>query len=184
MERPRDFQIEKLSQHQLDVLALVAEHKSSKEIARELGISPDTVDQRLKRVKAITGVSGRAEAARLYRQTMQYGGDYQGEGSGNLVYQTSDLASRCRLSDEPASLGNEGRTSDEGRSLHQPNAAYSVGFVGWQSGRSWYAELLEASRKNDLTPLARTLCIGVTAFFFLLSAAAAIVLGEALSRFF
>ena len=55
-----------LSKGQLQVLALVAQYKSSKEIARTLGISPNTVDQRLKRVQLILGVSGRFEAARLY----------------------------------------------------------------------------------------------------------------------
>jgi DNA-binding CsgD family transcriptional regulator len=180
----QNFSIAKLSQHHLEVLALVAEHKSSKEIARQLGISPDTVDQRLKRVKALTGVSGRAEAARLYRQTIQIGGNCGADIYGELVYQTPDLAGVGQVSDEAVSLGNEDRSSDKGHSLHQPNAAYSAGFVSWERERPWYAGLLEASRKNDLTPLARTVCIGLIALFLLLSAAAAIVLGEALSRIF
>jgi DNA-binding CsgD family transcriptional regulator len=180
----RNFSIGKLSPHHLEVLALVAEHKSSKEIARQLGISPDTVDQRLKRVKALTGVSGRAEAARLYRKTMEIGASGSAEISGKMVYQSPDLAGARQVSDETASLGNEGRASDKGHSLHQSNAAYSVGFVRWEQDRPWYAGLLEASRKNELTPLARTVCIGLIALFLLLSAAAAIVLGEALSRIF
>lgn len=178
----RTFSIAKLSPHHLEVLALVAEHKSSKEIARQLGISPDTVDQRLKRVKALTGVSGRAEAARLYRQTMQCGESYPSDIYGKMVYQTSDLADIRQLGEETASLGNEVRVSDKGQTLHQPSAAYLAGFVGWEAKRPWYAGLLEAGRKNDLTPLARTICIGLIALFFLLSAAAAVVLGEVLSR--
>ena len=40
--------VAKLSEGQLDCLRLVAQHLSSKEIAVELGISPHTVDQRVR----------------------------------------------------------------------------------------------------------------------------------------
>jgi DNA-binding CsgD family transcriptional regulator len=141
-----------LSAHHLAVLALVAENRSSKEIARELGISPDTVDQRLKRVKVLTGVSGRAEAARLYREAVASGAIDALNQSGYLVY--------------------------------QPQSSYSADFARWPQERSWYAGLLEARLKNDLTPLARTLCIGVMTFLALLSVAAGVSLVEGLSRLF
>jgi DNA-binding CsgD family transcriptional regulator len=57
--------IARLSQGQLDCLRLVDQHLSSKEIAAELGISPHTVDQRIRGALQILGVERRAQAARL-----------------------------------------------------------------------------------------------------------------------
>ena len=50
---------------QLDCLRLVDQHLSSKEIAGELGISPHTVDQRIRHALQILGVERRTQAARL-----------------------------------------------------------------------------------------------------------------------
>jgi hypothetical protein len=53
---------------------LVAEHRSSKEIGRHLGISPHTVDQRIRFALKTLGVRDRIEASRLlldYLQTEQ-----------------------------------------------------------------------------------------------------------------
>ena len=57
--------LRRLSQGQREVLLLVAEHLSSKEIAVRLGISPHTVDQRIRGALHILGVERRAHAARL-----------------------------------------------------------------------------------------------------------------------
>ena len=56
-----------LTDKQCQVLDLLIEHKTSKEIARELGISPYTVDQRISLARAKLGVSSRNELAALYR---------------------------------------------------------------------------------------------------------------------
>jgi DNA-binding CsgD family transcriptional regulator len=56
--------IELLTPGQKSCLRLVMHHLSSKEIARELGISPHTVDMRIKRANAALGASTRFEAAR------------------------------------------------------------------------------------------------------------------------
>jgi DNA-binding CsgD family transcriptional regulator len=55
-----------LTEKQRAVLDLVLEHKSSKEIARVLCISPYTVDQRIQAVRRKLGVSSRGEVARVY----------------------------------------------------------------------------------------------------------------------
>ena len=60
--------VAKLTEGQLDCLRLVDQHLSSKEIAVELGISPHTVDQRIRQSLQILGVSRRAQAARLVAQ--------------------------------------------------------------------------------------------------------------------
>jgi DNA-binding CsgD family transcriptional regulator len=60
--------VARLNKGQLDCLRLVAQHLSSKEIAAELGISPHTVDQRIRQALHILGVERRAQAARLVSQ--------------------------------------------------------------------------------------------------------------------
>ncbi len=59
--------IEQLTAKQRACLDLVDDHATSKEIARELGISRHTVDARLRAAIQILGVSSRREAAVIYR---------------------------------------------------------------------------------------------------------------------
>lgn len=54
-----------LSRRQLESLRLVGQHMSSKEIAAQLGISPHTVDQRIRTSLKVLGVARRSQAARL-----------------------------------------------------------------------------------------------------------------------
>lgn len=58
--------MELLTAKQRDVLDLMVQHKSSKEIARALQISPYTVDQRVASARARLGASSRSELARIY----------------------------------------------------------------------------------------------------------------------
>ncbi len=55
-----------ITPRQRAVMDLVIEHRTSKEIARELGIAPNTVDQRINAVRNRLGARDRAETARLY----------------------------------------------------------------------------------------------------------------------
>jgi DNA-binding CsgD family transcriptional regulator len=57
-----------LTSKQRDVLDLLIEHKTSKEISRKLGISPHTVDQRIMLARAKLGVATRGEVAQAYRR--------------------------------------------------------------------------------------------------------------------
>lgn len=57
-----------LTGKQLDALNLLVKHKTSKEISRELGISPHTVDQRIEAAKRRLGVSTRGELVQAYLQ--------------------------------------------------------------------------------------------------------------------
>ena len=78
--------IAKLTEAQRVCLRMVLMHLSSKDIARELGISPHTVDQRLRMAIQILGVANRFEAARiLARHEAQT--PYQ-----SAVYQTPHVA--------------------------------------------------------------------------------------------
>src|SRR5581483_1018835 len=77
---PMTGRVARLTAGQLDCLRLVDQHLSSKEIAAELGISPHTVDQRIRQSLQILGVERRAQAARI---VAQYCGPYQ-----RLIHQT------------------------------------------------------------------------------------------------
>jgi DNA-binding CsgD family transcriptional regulator len=71
---PQD-RVARLSDGQRQCLALVDQHLSSKEIALKLGISPHTVDQRVRQSLHILQVEKRGEAARLVAAAMRDGHD-------------------------------------------------------------------------------------------------------------
>ncbi|MEK6638166.1 MAG: helix-turn-helix transcriptional regulator [Pseudomonadota bacterium] len=77
-----------LSEGQRDCLRLVFQHRSSKQIARELGISSHTVDQRLKAAMRILRVSARIDAARILA-AYEKDDPYQ-----SLVHQSPGIAQR------------------------------------------------------------------------------------------
>lgn len=83
MDRDR---VARLSEGQRQCLRLVYRHMESKEIARELGISPDGVTQRIKTAMRILGVDRRRDAAQILAEA---------EGLGfypPLVYPPRDIA--------------------------------------------------------------------------------------------
>lgn len=60
--------LDELTVKQRDVLDLLIEHKTSKEISRLLGISPYTVDQRINLARAKLNLANRNEVAHVYRR--------------------------------------------------------------------------------------------------------------------
>lgn len=60
--------LNQLTAKQRAALDLLVQHKTSKEISRELGISPHTVDQRIDSAKRILGSSTRGDLAQRYLQ--------------------------------------------------------------------------------------------------------------------
>lgn len=96
--------IARLSDGQLAVLRLVGQHMNSKEVAAELGISPHTVDQRIRTAIRLLGVARRQEAARLVALVE---GPYQ-----PLIHQ-SPLMDEPPLSAEPdGAIGFQIRHAD------------------------------------------------------------------------
>ncbi|RVT90862.1 helix-turn-helix domain-containing protein [Sphingomonas crocodyli] len=61
--------IDALSERQKQILRLVWQHLSSKDIARELGISPNTVDQHVRFAIRLLGAKDRFDAARQLNVT-------------------------------------------------------------------------------------------------------------------
>ena len=71
LAEPSHDKVARLSEGQRQCLALVDLHLSSKEIALRLGISPHTVDQRVRQSLQILGVEKRGEAARIVAAAMR-----------------------------------------------------------------------------------------------------------------
>lgn len=74
--------IDRLTEKQRVCLRMVWQHRESKEIARELGISPHSVDGRIKTAMRTLGVDDRYEAARLVVAS---------ETDQPLIYPPSDI---------------------------------------------------------------------------------------------
>jgi DNA-binding CsgD family transcriptional regulator len=75
----------RVNEGQRACLRLVLQHQSSKDIARALGISPHTVDQRIRFAMKSLGVANRVEAARLLAAA-EAGTAYQ-----PLIHQSPDI---------------------------------------------------------------------------------------------
>jgi len=80
----------RLSAKQRDVLALVADNRTSKEIAGLLGISESAVNQRIEIVRARLGGLPRGELARLYRQEFSLG-EAEDDSTWQKIHLPSDL---------------------------------------------------------------------------------------------
>jgi len=74
-----------LTAKQCEVLDLLIQHKTSKEISRTLGISPHTVDQRIMLARAKLQVATRSEVAQAYRLLLAE----QGRISDPVIYHRS-----------------------------------------------------------------------------------------------
>lgn len=89
----------RLTPKQHEVLRFVAENRTSKEIAWDLGISESAVNQRIESVRSRAGSPPRAELARAYRQYLQ-----DLEAACNLV-----TAKNSQVPEEPDSTALRGR---------------------------------------------------------------------------
>lgn len=83
MERDR---VARLTEGQRECLRMVFRHMETKEIARELGISPDGVTQRIKGAMRTLDVNRRKDAARLLAEAENL------EAYPPLVYPSRDIA--------------------------------------------------------------------------------------------
>lgn len=175
--------IAQLTQPQIDVLTRVAQFKSSKQIARELGISHHTVDQRIRSVIEKMGVETRADAARAFIYARDYKDLSDPKICESLAYQIPDIDIPSFLADQQLSPGEwnpaGGRQEQQ---LKETQAAYFVGDSYVQNRLSWASVLTKAGRKNDLTALGRTICIMLTMLLTLLVVGALVGLAEGLSR--
>ena len=102
--------VARLTSGQLDCLRLVDQHLSSKEIAARLGISPHTVDQRIRQSLQILGVERRSQAARI---VAQYSEPYQ-----RLIHQSPYIEAKRPVGHPEAAVSNQirhaGRAGEAG----------------------------------------------------------------------
>ena len=128
--------VSRLTPAQLDCLRLVDQHLNSKEIAVELGISPHTVDQRIRQSLQILGVERRAQAARI---VAQYSGPYQ-----RLIHQPPYIPAGPDSGHPEAAVSNQIRHADRAGEAGGP------GFLTEQRPASFWPSLQPpfATRSN------------------------------------
>lgn len=128
--------VARLTPGQLDCLRLVNEHLSSKEIAGRLGISPHTVDQRIRGALHTLGVERRHQAARLVAQ--------HSDGYQRLIHQPPHIETGLASSDQGAAVSNQIR--------HAGRAGETRGGPSFQteqrSGQSWSSLQLPFATRN------------------------------------
>ena len=152
--------VARLTEGQLDCLRLVAEHLSSKEIAAELGISPHTVDQRVRQSLHILGVPRRSQAARI---VAQYSEPYQ-----RLIHQSPYIPADENSGHPEAAVSNQIRHADRAGEVGRP------GFITEQRPASFWPSLQPpfATRSNPRNEMS----VGQRLFWI-----AAIAIGAAFS---
>jgi DNA-binding CsgD family transcriptional regulator len=128
--------VARLTEGQLDCLRLVDQHLSSKEIAAELGISPHTVDQRVRQSLQTLGVARRAQAARI---VAQFSGPYQ-----RLIHQPPYIPAEPESGHPDAAVSNQIRHADRAGEAGRP------GFITEQRPASFWSSLQPpfATRSN------------------------------------
>jgi DNA-binding CsgD family transcriptional regulator len=133
---PVALRLARLTAAQLDCLRLVDQHLSSKEIAAELGISPHTVDQRIRQSLAILGVERRAQAARI---VSHYSGPYQ-----RLIHQSPYISGRPEQGHPQVAVSHQIRHAD------RAGEAGGAGFLTEQRPASFWPSLQPpfATRSN------------------------------------
>ena len=166
--------VAKLTEGQLEVLRLVAEHLSSKEIAVELAISPHTVDQRIRQALQILGVSRRAQAARIVAHHCE---PYQ-----RLIHQSPYLEPMPAAGDEGGAISTQIRHAGRaGKAWGDPSF-----HTEQKRGLSWSSlQLPFATRshpRNEMTVGLRLLWIVVIAMGAAFSAGMYLAGLESLSR--
>ena len=157
---PAARRVARLSPGQLDCLRLVDQHLSSKEIATELGISPHTVDQRIRQSLQILSVARRAQAARI---VAQHCGPYQ-----RLIHQTPYIEAGGGTGHPDAAISNQIRHADRAGEVRGP------GFLTEQRPASLWPSLQPpfATRSNPRNEMS----VGQRLFWI-----AAIAIGAAFS---
>ena len=108
--------VARLSQGQIECLLLVDRHHSSKEIAARLGISPHTVDQRIRGALEKLGVERRGEAARMVAAALSSDDPaYQ-----RLIHQSPYIDPDIGPGQEEAAVGTQIRHADRAGEASPP----------------------------------------------------------------
>jgi len=120
--------IDRLSPGQIEVLLLVDLHHSSKEIAARLGISPHTVDQRIRGALDKLGVERRGEAARMIAGSLPSDDPiYQ-----RLIHQSPHIDAAALTRHQQGAVGTQIRHADRAGEA-SPSGSSEQSSVGFGS---------------------------------------------------
>jgi DNA-binding CsgD family transcriptional regulator len=158
-----------LSPRQIDCLRLVHARLNSKEIGRELGLSPHTVDKHVREGVVKLGASNRYHAARM----LHGAGDSTGERFTGQPFAMRDsryspeyLRAASELPDAGASVGSHpgyAPVASPPPVLHDAAAAYApaaMGFPGAAAQAGGRNELDLMSRLGIIAALAAAMALG------------------------
>lgn len=177
-----DNSVGKLNQGQRDCLLLVAQLMSSKEIARVLGISPNTADNRLKRAQAILGVNTRADAAKLLMADTSLTSGFVAADCGTLVDQSQVLA-RSRYARNVAEAGHGMEAVSGGGIFEDSGVSYRpTSFAFETPAQSWLSLFAAGELENRLTLLPRLALIMLMMIGLVICMAVLVVMAEGFSR--
>lgn len=122
-----------LTAKQHEVFALVAENRSSKEIAGRLGVSESAVNQRIEAVRGRTGFPPRAELARAYRRytsveaVLEQPADVELSGSAGDAFRVPE----CGLLADTSFCADCDRLPGLASRNHRPGLVVPAVFVGY-----------------------------------------------------
>lgn len=116
--------VAQLTEKQRECLRLVWRHRESKEIARDLGISPHSVDGRIKTAMRTLGVDDRYEAARLLALSESHRSGAHATDQPP-VYHPSDVPDRPLFASSLPSLNADERSAGP-LVLEEAQAAYHL----------------------------------------------------------
>jgi DNA-binding CsgD family transcriptional regulator len=162
-----DQPLPQLTAKQRDVLALVADNRTSKEIAARLGISESAVNQRIEMIRSRLGGLPRGELARLYRQ--EYSPNEAENGHLAPTWQKIYLPDRASNGNEPfpesisllhsVSLSHERRQQGDGSQL---SAFIFQDKSDWLGREDWATVLARHAAIIGLIVAAMLIAAGVT----------------------
>lgn len=172
-----DQRFARLSPGQIECLALVYQHLSSKEIGQRLGISSHTVDQRIRQALHTLGVERRSEAARLAASA----GLFELDQYQRLIHQPPHIDAGT------AALQQDGAVSYQIRHADRAGGPSSVGVITEQTtGARWSSLPLplatRSNPRNEMSVGFRLLWIILIAMGAVFSAGMYLAGLESLSR--
>jgi len=107
--------VARLSPGQIECLLLVDQHHNSKEIAAKLGISPHTVDQRIRGALDKLGVERRGEAARMVAAALSLDPVYQ-----RLIHQSPHIDAFLLTGQQGGTVRTSIRHADRAGGVNPP----------------------------------------------------------------
>lgn len=171
-----EARVEKLSDGQRECLRRVYDHKTSKTIARELDISPHTVDQRIKVAMRQLKVDSRVDAARILMEHERPGSHHK------LVYQAPDIESEVLDKPRSSVVAESGSVGDPAGHVEEEERAFNANYA-LQAMPGGPASLpLEWRQRRELTPWQKLGAIALIAIGSALSFGAVLAGLDALTR--